>query len=324
MKLNGRYFSIYPLLCNYYVTTKCNAKCIFCNIWEQQGSTARIDEIFENLKDLKRLGVRFIDFTGGEPLLHPQIGDILKEAKRLGFQTTVTTNCLLYPKKSKEIKGLIDLLHFSLDSPVPEEHNKIRGVLCYDKVIESLKIAKSLKEKPDILFTVTEENLHHLPAMIQFAQERKLVLLTNPVFSYFENTPSSKNTLNTLLKVAKEPYVYVNRGIVRFMLNGGNQVSQPRCKAFTTSLVISSENELLLPCYHFTTQKYLIENNLFNLVKSKELQSWKQKEGRLEACEGCTISCYFDPSFTYGVDRYFVLSQLSKMKYAWDKYIKPS
>ncbi len=321
MRFSGRLFSLYPLLCNYYITTKCNAKCVFCNIWQQKGTTASLNDIYQNLRDLKRLGVRFIDFTGGEPLLHPNIGDILKKAKTLGFQTTVTTNCILYPQKYEAIKGHVDLLHFSLDSPVKHEHDQIRGVPCYDKVMESLEIARSLGEKPDILFTVTEANSHHLPAMIKFVQNRKLILLTNPVFSYFQNTPSSNEVLLTLSEAAKAPYVYVNRGIVKFMLSGGNQVSNPRCKAFTTSLVISPENELLLPCYHFTTQKYAINGELYQLVRSKKLQQWKKKEGRLDACEGCTISCYFDPSFTYGLDSYFLLSQISKAKYTWDKYL---
>ncbi len=322
MNYHRRLFSLYPILCNYYITTKCNAKCVFCNIWETQGIHATMEDVQSNLKDLARLGVRFIDFTGGEPLMHPELPDILGLAKRMGFQTTVTTNCLLYPKMAEQIRGKINLLHFSLDAPGREEHDQIRGVKCFDKVMKSLDIATSLGEVPDLLFTVTEDNLHHLPQMIRIAQERKLILLTNPVFEYFQNSSSSQDVLRTLLDAAKAPYVYVNRGIVRFMLKGGNQTSQPRCKAFSTTLVISPDNQLLLPCYHKMQQKYEIKDNLYEMIKSYKLQQWKKKEGRLPVCEHCTISCYFDPSFTFGVDDYFLLSQLSKLKYSIDKYIR--
>ena len=108
--------SPYPLLCNYYITTKCNARCAFCDIYKKKGIHANLNDIKSNLHDLKKLGIRFIDFTGGEPLLHPYIHDILKCAKKMGFITTVTTNCILYPSHYRKIQGLVDLLHFSLDN----------------------------------------------------------------------------------------------------------------------------------------------------------------------------------------------------------------
>lgn len=315
-------FKLYPLLCNYYITTRCNARCAFCDIYQKKGQHAHPEEVYQNLKDLKKIGIRFIDFTGGEPLLHPKLPEILKKAKQLGFQTTVTTNCILYPKIAERIQGLVDLLHFSLDSPVPEEHDAIRGVKCFDKVIESLVIAKSLNETPDILFTVTNENTRHLKSMAVFAQQRRLILLINPVFSYFDNEAVTRETLNRILTLTTEPYVYINRGIVRFMKKGGNQIAHPRCRAVTTTLVISPDNHLLLPCYHKTVHRIPIQNQLYQIFKTGRLGTFQKKEGRYSFCENCTISCYFDPSFTYGIDDYFLLSQISKAKYAWDKYVR--
>ena len=81
-----------PVLCNYYLTYRCNAKCSFCDIWEKPSPYVTLENVEQNLKDLKRLGVKVIDFTGGEPLLHRQLPEILDLAKSLGFITTVTTN----------------------------------------------------------------------------------------------------------------------------------------------------------------------------------------------------------------------------------------
>ena len=69
----------------------------------------------------------------------------------LGFITTVTTNSLLYPKKAKPLAGLIDMLHFSLDSFDQEQHDTMRGVACYESVLSSIDIALELGERPDIL-----------------------------------------------------------------------------------------------------------------------------------------------------------------------------
>src|SRR6478609_11779154 len=104
----------HPVLCNYYVTYRCNAKCSFCDIWEKPSPYITLENAARNLDDLRRLGVSVIDFTGGEPLLHRQLPELLQMARDRGFITTVTTNALLYPKFAEKLKGKIDMLHFSL------------------------------------------------------------------------------------------------------------------------------------------------------------------------------------------------------------------
>lgn len=62
-----------PVLCNYYLTYRCNAKCGFCDIWEQPSPTVSLEDAARNLDDLKRLGVRVIDFTGGGAAAAPAL-----------------------------------------------------------------------------------------------------------------------------------------------------------------------------------------------------------------------------------------------------------
>lgn len=106
------------ILCNYYVTLRCNSRCRFCDIWRRELADnpreQTLAEVENNLRALKELGVKIIDFTGGEPLLYPHLRAALVLAKKLGFYTTVTTNCILYPQLAAELKGLINVLYFSL------------------------------------------------------------------------------------------------------------------------------------------------------------------------------------------------------------------
>ena len=83
-----------------------------------------------------------------------EIDQFFALAKQMSFITTLTTNALLYPKYAEKLMGKVDMLHFSLDSADAEKHDKMRGVSCFDSVLESIRIAKSLGERPDILFTV--------------------------------------------------------------------------------------------------------------------------------------------------------------------------
>ena len=168
-----------PVLCNYYVTYRCNATCSFCDIWEQPSPMINLDDARCNLDDLRRLGVKIIDFTGGEPLLHTGLHDLLAMAKERGFFTTVTTNGLLYPKRAQALAGLVDLLHFSIDSSDPAEHDASRGVRCVDKLMASIETALALGEHPDLLFTVTNDNVHQLAEVYErIAYPNRLVLIS--------------------------------------------------------------------------------------------------------------------------------------------------
>jgi MoaA/NifB/PqqE/SkfB family radical SAM enzyme len=309
----------HPILCNYYVTYRCNASCSFCDIWEKPSPYVTPDEVARNLDDLKRLGVRVIDFTGGEPLLHRQLPELLQLAKERGFITTVTTNGLLYPKRAEALHGLVDMLHFSLDAATAEVHDTGRGVKCFDKVIESVSVARDLKERPDILFTVLKNNIADIEQVYEeICLPNKLILILNPIFEYNEvgqNEQLTPQELNQLQQWAKKPNIYLNNAFITLRKNGGNQRDKPVCKAASSAVVISPENKLLLPCYHLGLEDFDIEGNLYNLWKSEEVQQLISKEGTYPQCQGCTINCYMQPSFAVEINKYWFDALPSTLKY---------
>jgi MoaA/NifB/PqqE/SkfB family radical SAM enzyme len=307
----------HPVLCNYYVTYRCNATCSFCDIWERPSPYITIENAKSNFKALKKLGVKVVDFTGGEPLLHRQIDELLREAKKSGLITTITTNGLLYPKYASRLRGLVDMLHFSLDSPNRDEHDQSRGVKCFDKVMESIQIAKSYNERPDILFTVFENNIHQIQQLWdEICLPNDLVLILNPVFEYNQvGAQLSTEALQELREWGKRKNVYLNDAFIQLRLDGGNHTSDPVCLAGSTTIVISPENKIILPCYHLGLKEYPIENNLFELYQSPEIQQLVALEGRLPACEGCAINCYMQPSFAVKINKYWWKAFPSTMKY---------
>ncbi len=313
----------HPVLCNYYLTYKCNAKCSFCDIWEIPSKYVTLESVRKNLIDLKSLGVKVIDFTGGEPLLHPNISEILTLAKELKFITTVTTNGLLYPKKAKSLVGLIDMLHFSLDSSIAEEHNKMRGVECFNYVMDSIKIAKELGEKPDILFTVFKGNFEQIKLVYeQIALPNKLVMILNPAFEYNGlgvDNALSETQLAQLSNWGKQKYVYLNQAFVELRKNGGNSTKNPVCKAASTTVVISPENNLVLPCYHLGKKSFAIGDSLQALYATSEVKDIIKLEGKLPECEGCTINCYMQPSFSVELNKYWFKALPSTLKYNYYK-----
>lgn len=277
-------------------------------------------ENFENnLADLKKIGVKVIDFTGGEPLLHRDIDKFIGLAKEKGFITTLTTNCLLYPKFAEKLKGKVDMLHFSLDSSKKEVHDNMRGVACFDFVMKSIALARGIGERPDILFTVFGENFDELEKVYEkISLPNDLVLIINPAFEYNSvDTGKSLDSfqLEELKKWGKKKYIYLNDAFIQLRKDGGNHTSDPICKAASSTIVISPKNKLILPCYHLGQQSFDIENNLFDLFNSQEVQQLAALEGRLPECEGCTINCYMQPSFAINLNKYWWKALPSTLKY---------
>ncbi len=315
------------LLCNYYVTYRCNADCEFCHFGFStelnRTPFAKDEDVISNLHQIRRLGVKFIDFTGGEPLLHKSIHLFVDEAKKLKMQTSITTNCLLYPKFAEKLAGKVDLLHFSLDSPDEEEHNRIRRVKCFSSVMNSIQIAKSIGEFPDILFTVTNETYKKLPQMYELAQRFELVLIVNPVFSYFGNPGLSIEALDYIEEFCSgKKDIYINPSFIELRRKGGNNPEKPLCKAVSRVIVISPYNEIILPCYHFGNKTIKIDRPIKEIRNSDIVKYYKAMEGRFDFCKDCTINCYFEPSFAFPTNYFGLKSVPSKFYYGFQKLIK--
>lgn len=307
-----------PLVANYYLTYRCNARCHFCDIWAlEPKQEATLETIRKNLQDLRRLGVKYVDFTGGEPLLKEDVGAIYQEAKRQGFTTSMTTNTILYPKRAKEIQGLVDFLNFSLDGPDAATHDQSRGVKIFDTLVQSVDIALSLGEYPVLNHTVTAQNYDRIAGVAELGQRLGVRVWLNPAFTAYSNYNSKKNPTPDMvaaIETAARQYdnLGYNKAALAFIEAGGNDTKNPRCKAVDAVIAISPHDELLLPCYHFAQTGVPINGRLYELYKqSEEVESYRQSQGKLPVCEGCTVWCYLIPSFFKGLDKYWWLNQVT-------------
>jgi MoaA/NifB/PqqE/SkfB family radical SAM enzyme len=290
-----------PTTCNYYVTLRCNQRCTFCNIpHTNDGSPSReptMEQVEANLTDLRRLGVFVLDVTGGEPLLYRNIVQMLALAKKKRFMTTVTTNGMLYPKFADRLVGKVDALLFSIDSTDPDEHDRIRAMKSFHLALEALSVARKLKQPLYISHVVTNESFDHVDEMIRFARDQKAILYLNPCFSFFGNEGIAKEKAAQLKKYFGQRGVIIDRAQLGLIASGGNDPADPVCRAVSSTIVISPENRLQLPCYHFKDQEIPIENNLYELyTRNPQVLEAKRMEGRYDFCKGCTVYCYMRSS----------------------------
>lgn len=313
-----------PVICNYYVTYRCNARCSFCSIWSENKVHARDVAspavVSRNLGDAKKLGVKIVDFTGGEPLLYEGLPDVLAYAKNIGLKTTVTTNGINYPDRASELNGLIDILQFSLDGSNRETHDDVKGVLSFDRVMESIEVARDLGERPTCIHTVTDNNLAYVPGVISLARKIKVPLFINPCFAYAGNSGLSPEGAIELGKMVHGRGVSIDRGFLKFLIDGGNKCSSPLCLAMSSVIVISPDDKMILPCFHFQSKTLPINGRLIALRNSQEFINEQKREGSYRFCEGCAINCYIRASLFRNLSRYFLPSIFSAGKYLFEYY----
>ncbi len=315
-----------PLLLHYYITMRCNARCAFCDIWKEPAMPdASLPDVSANLLQARKAGCRFVDFTGGEPLLNRQLPEFLGEAKRAGYITSVTTNCLLFPERAHELAGAVDLLHFSINADTHELHDTFRGmpqgIPLFDRVLQSIDIALLNKLAPDLLFTYTDRNIAAFEGIYRLAREKKLIIILDPQFDINGKDPVSDAAHRKATEYAGRPGVYLNRSHLTLRARGGNHTDSPLCRAVDSTVVILPDNTMALPCFHHRIDLVPIKKNLAGLLSGHVRQESAGMQGRYQFCEQCHINCYFDPSYSYLRNRLFIQSMTAKLRYAWRKYI---
>jgi MoaA/NifB/PqqE/SkfB family radical SAM enzyme len=197
-------------------------------------------------------------------------------------------------------------------------------VRCFDKLLESVEMALSIGETPDLLMTVTNDNYHRVRVVYEeLARPNRLVLILNPLFEYNSlGERLSDDVMALMREFGRRPHTYVNPAFLTLRKRGGNDPEDPDCQAVSSTVVISPFNELVLPCYHYGLERIPIEGRLYELWKSDTVAQHRKMQGRHDACAGCTINCYFEPSFARApARRYFWESLPSKVGYGWTKFV---
>ena len=217
--------AIRPLLLHYFITNRCNAQCQFCDIWKEQPKRdAETDCVVSNLYHARKAGCKFVDFTGGEPLLHPDLPVFLRKAREFGFITSVTTNTILFPEKAPALAGIVDLLHFSIDADNPQLNDRIHGCKTYDSVMASIPIALSHKLAPDLLFTYSDLNINSFMGIYRIARKNRLIVILDPLFNLDGRDTVSAKTHQLARKYSRLPGVYLNKAHLLLRKQGGNNI----------------------------------------------------------------------------------------------------
>lgn len=146
----------YPLFVTLSVTSRCQARCTYCQIPERDIAYLKTEQIFSLIDQIAAMGTQRLGVWGGEPLLRKDMGDIISHAKKRGLYTTLDTNGYLLEKRWDSLKDL-DHLIVSLDGD-QEAHDRNREPGSWQKLMNGLRtIPKGMN-----VWTITVLTKHNL------------------------------------------------------------------------------------------------------------------------------------------------------------------
>jgi SynChlorMet cassette radical SAM/SPASM protein ScmF len=170
----------YPLNTIYfYLTRGCNLRCRHCWITpkfqteEKQYPYLELDLFRSILDQAKPMGLSSVKFTGGEPLIHPQIEELLTEVQSRDLNFSMETNGVActwdIARRLKACSGAH--VSVSLDGADAETHEWVRGVPgCFEKALHGIKNLVSVGFSPQVIMSVMRHNRDQMESLVQLAE----------------------------------------------------------------------------------------------------------------------------------------------------------
>jgi MoaA/NifB/PqqE/SkfB family radical SAM enzyme len=129
----------HPVLAQIVPARFCNLSCAYCNEYDKVSKPVDLQEMYRRIDHLGKLGTAMIGISGGEPLTHPDLDDIIRRMRRTGAIAGMITNGYLLNRERIERlnRAGLDHMQISIDNVEPDEVSK-KSLKVLDKKLEML------------------------------------------------------------------------------------------------------------------------------------------------------------------------------------------
>ncbi len=158
---------------------RCNLKCVHCYAqskdieYKNELTTQQGKELID---DLAQFGAPVILFSGGEPLMRPDLPELAQYARSKGMRAVISTNGTLIDKKMAKVLKEIGLSYVgvSLDG-MKETNDKFRGVKgAFDLALQGMRNCLEEGIKVGLRFTINRKNVNDIPAIFDLLEKEKI------------------------------------------------------------------------------------------------------------------------------------------------------
>jgi MoaA/NifB/PqqE/SkfB family radical SAM enzyme len=136
----GLTHTAHPLLVQIVPIRRCNIDCGYCNEYDKVSPPVPTELMIRRIDKLAELGTSVVAFSGGEPMLHPDLDDLIRRIRSRGMMAGLITNgYFLVPKRIHQLNDAgLDFLQISIDNVEPDEVSK-KSLRVLDQKLKNLK-----------------------------------------------------------------------------------------------------------------------------------------------------------------------------------------
>lgn len=169
-------------------TNRCNLSCMHCYSKStlDEVDTLTTEQIKKTILEMRANGVKFIIFSGGEPLTRKDLFEIADFCKENGIITYLSSNGLYFTKSN--VQRIVDTFNYvgvSIDGDEPT-HDHFRGLKgAFRETLKAVQLANSTGAKVGIRFTITKETIDSLEYMFDLAEKENIpkIYISHLVYS---------------------------------------------------------------------------------------------------------------------------------------------
>ncbi len=139
MILKGLAGTDHPVLVHVIPTRRCNLACTYCNEYDNHSDAVPTREMLRRIDRLAALGTSIVTMSGGEPLLHPELEEVIRRVRSHGMISSMITNgYLLTAERIRQLNEAgLEYLQISIDNVRPDEISK-KSLKVLDKKLQLL------------------------------------------------------------------------------------------------------------------------------------------------------------------------------------------
>src|SRR5271155_1526747 len=129
----------HPIMAHIIPIRRCNLSCTYCNEYDDFSKPVAVDTMIGRINRLADLGTSILTISGGEPLLHPELDQIIAAMRVRGVLACMITNgYLLTPERVRRLnRAGLDHMQISIDNVMPDEVSK-KSLKVLDKKLQIL------------------------------------------------------------------------------------------------------------------------------------------------------------------------------------------
>lgn len=168
-----------PLMGVLVVVNRCNSRCPMCDIPRRREHDPSTERLLGLIDEFVALGTSGLGLTGGEPLLRPDIFDLVRHARRHRIPVTLNTNGLLLD--DERIARLLEAgptnVNISLDGGSAETHDRLRGGAFFTRTLDGIRRLSAAarsggdRTRVTVVTVLREENRQELPRIVELVED---------------------------------------------------------------------------------------------------------------------------------------------------------